>query len=74
MKYLECTFETYVYGHCYVCNIPIYFCNIDIQHLQHTSKISKTLKIYSYNMRFQRNIYLLLGRMETREWRAGDGG
>jgi hypothetical protein len=64
------TFETYVYNHYNMCNIPIYFCNIDIQHLQHTSETSKTLEIYSYNIRFQHNIYLLLGRMEAR--RRGD--
>jgi hypothetical protein len=33
MKHLEHTLETYVYSHYNMCNIPIYFCNIDIQHL-----------------------------------------
>jgi hypothetical protein len=53
------TFETYVYSHYNMCNIPIYCCNIDIQHLQY---ISETLETYSYNMRFQHSIYLLLER------------
>jgi hypothetical protein len=35
---LENTLETYVYSHYNMCNIPIYFCNIDIQQLQHTSE------------------------------------
>jgi hypothetical protein len=46
-----------------MCNIPIYFCNIDIKHLQHTSETFETLKIDACNMQFQRNISLLLGRM-----------
>jgi hypothetical protein len=41
-----------MYSHYNMCNISIYFCNIDIQNLQYTSKISKTLEIYSCNMRF----------------------
>jgi hypothetical protein len=50
IKHLEDTLEkSYVYGHYKMCNILIYFCNIDIQHLQHTSE---TLKTYSCNMRF----------------------
>jgi hypothetical protein len=27
-----------------MCNVPIYFCNIDIQRLQHTLKTSRTLE------------------------------
>jgi len=38
------------------CNIPIYFCNIDIQPLQHISETSETLETYSCNMRFQQNL------------------
>jgi hypothetical protein len=52
MKYLEHTLETYVYSHYNMYNISIYFCNIDIQHLQHTSKTSKILETYYCNMRF----------------------
>jgi hypothetical protein len=43
IKYLEHTLEIYVYRHYNMCNIPIYFCNIDIQHLQHNSETLETL-------------------------------
>jgi hypothetical protein len=66
MKYLEQMLATYVYNHCNMCNIPIYFCNIHIKHLQRTSETPETLEIYTCNMWFQRNISLLLGRMEAR--------
>jgi hypothetical protein len=38
----------------YFYNISIYFCNVDIKHLQHTSKISETLEIYVCKILFQR--------------------
>jgi hypothetical protein len=60
------TLATCLYSHYNMCNIPIYFCNIDVKHLQLTSEKFETLKIYVCNMRFQRNITLLLGRMEAR--------
>ena len=41
-----------------------------MKHLQHTSK---TPEIYTCNMCFQRNISLLLGRMETRRRARGSG-
>ena len=44
-----------------MCNIPIYFCNIDIRHLQHASKIFETLEIDACDMQFQRNILRCLG-------------
>jgi len=47
--------------HCNMCNIPIYFYNIDIKYLQHTSE---TIETSACNMQFQRNISLLLGRMD----------
>jgi hypothetical protein len=50
-------------------NIPIYFCNIHMKHLQHTFETSETLEIYACNMRFQRNNSLLLGRMKD-HWRV----
>jgi hypothetical protein len=56
IKYLEYTLQTYVYSHCNIRNILIYFCNTGTKHLQHTSK---TLKTYVCNMRFQCNISLL---------------
>jgi hypothetical protein len=52
MKHLEQMFATYVYNYCNMCNIPIYFCNIHINHLQHTSEISETIETYACNMRF----------------------
>jgi hypothetical protein len=39
---------------CNMCNIPIYFCNIRMKHLQHNSKTSETLKTYGCNMHLQR--------------------
>jgi hypothetical protein len=44
MKHLERSLETCVHNHYNMCNIPISFCNIDIQHLQHNSETSETLK------------------------------
>jgi hypothetical protein len=77
-------FATLVYNHCNICNIPIYFCNIHTEHLQHTSDTSKTLETYSCNISFQRNICLLLGRLKAHRRGAqcrrvtrssgGDGG
>jgi hypothetical protein len=37
-KHLKQTLTTYVYSHCNICNIPIYFYNIHLNHLQHTSE------------------------------------
>jgi hypothetical protein len=62
MKHLEQTLVTYMYSHCNICNIPIYFCNISMTHLQHTSETSETFEIYACNMRFQQN--LVDGRTE----------
>jgi hypothetical protein len=45
-----------VYNHCNICNIPIYFCNIHLKHLQHTFEISETLETYACNIRFQQNL------------------
>jgi hypothetical protein len=42
--------ETYVYSHYNMCNIPIYFCNIDLQHLQHTSKTLETIAICTFSV------------------------
>jgi hypothetical protein len=64
MKHLEHTLKTYVYSHCNMCNISIYFCsiliyfcNINIKHLQH---ISETLEINVYNMLFIQCKHLLV--------------
>jgi hypothetical protein len=45
MKHLEHILETYMYDHCNMCNILIYFCNIQ-------RKTSETLETYSCNMGF----------------------
>ena len=57
LQYTSKTDETYMYSHCNMCNIPIYFCNIDVKHLQNTFETSETLETYA----FQCNITLLLG-------------
>jgi hypothetical protein len=54
----------------HVCKISIYFCNIDVKHLQHTPKISETLKTYGYNMHFQCNVTWLLGWMDASSLRS----
>jgi hypothetical protein len=48
-----------------MCNIQIYFCNIDIKHFQHACETFEILETDACNMRFQRNISLLL----CTEWR-----
>ena len=53
MKHMEKALATYVYSHSSICNIPIYFCNIHMKHLQHTSE---TFETYTCNMRFQQNL------------------
>jgi hypothetical protein len=68
MKHLKQTLATYVYNHCNMCNITIYFCNIYLKHLRHTSET------YSCDMRFQRNISLLLGRIEAHHRVVFTGG
>jgi hypothetical protein len=65
IKYWEYKLTTYVYNHCNIYNIPIHFCNIRMKNLQYTSKTSETLETYACNMRFQRNISLLLRRTEA---------
>jgi hypothetical protein len=58
MKHLEPILETYVYNNCNMCNILIYFYNIDMKHLQHTSKTSETLETYACNMCFPAKYHL----------------
>jgi hypothetical protein len=67
MKHWEQRLATYLYNHYNICNIPIYFCNICMKHLQYTSKTSETLETYTCNMHFQHNISCYLG-----EWRVVD--
>jgi hypothetical protein len=59
MKHLEHTFKTYVYNHYSISNTPIYFYNINIQHLQQTCEISETLETYFYNMWFSSFFYAM---------------
>jgi hypothetical protein len=55
-----------MYNHCNMCNIPIYFFNIRMRHLQHISEIFETLKTYVYNMCFSPFFHMT-------QCRAGDG-
>jgi hypothetical protein len=48
MKHLKPTLKTYVYRHCNIYNILIYFYNIDVKHLHHTTKMSEILETYAY--------------------------
>jgi hypothetical protein len=52
MEHLEHTLEIYVYSHCNICNILIYFYNIKMKRLQHPNKTFETLQTYSCNMDF----------------------
>ena len=77
MKHFEPILETYVHRHCNMCNIPIYFCNIDVKHLQHTLETSETLKTYVCNMRFPAQYHLAAWtnggsslRSSTSVWRS----
>jgi hypothetical protein len=70
MKHLEHTLATYVYNHCNIWNILIYFCNtiwntcnIPLEHLKHSKHTITTFAS-------RHNIYLLLGWMEA-QCRAG---
>jgi hypothetical protein len=49
MKHWEQKLATYVDNHYNICNISIYFCNIHMKHLQHTSE---TYETDTCNMRF----------------------
>jgi hypothetical protein len=62
MKHSENTLEIYVYSHCNMCNILIYFCNIKMKYLQH---LDETLETCVCNIDFQRGVILLLRRMEA---------
>ena len=60
-------FAIYVYNHCNICNVPIYFYNIHMKHLQDNSETIATLKTDTSKCAFKRNIYLLLMK-----WRLAD--
>jgi hypothetical protein len=53
LKHWKQKLATYVYNQCNICNIPIYFCNIRMKHLQHLDETSETHETYFCNMRFQ---------------------
>jgi hypothetical protein len=46
MKHSEHTLETYMYSHCNMCNILIYFCNIKMKHLKH---LKHTFATWAFN-------------------------
>jgi hypothetical protein len=69
-KHLEYTLATYVYNHCNIWNILIYFCNIHINTCNIPIKHLKYSKHTLATLAFKHKISLLLGRMETR-CRAG---
>jgi hypothetical protein len=48
MKHLKQTLVTYSIAIANICNIPIYFCNIHIKHLQHNSKTFETDETYVF--------------------------
>jgi hypothetical protein len=50
-----------------MCNIPIYFCNIRIKHLQYTSETYEILETDACNMQFKRKHLLAAWRMEARQ-------
>ena len=60
MKHWEQTFATYVYKYYNICNIPIYFCNIYMKHLQHFSETSETLE----NIRLEHALF-------SKPWQTG---
>ena len=60
-----------MYNHCNICNVPIYFCNIHMKHLQHTSATSITLETDASNMRFQAQHLLAAYEMEAHQHICG---
>jgi hypothetical protein len=53
IKHWEQKLAAYMYNHCDICNILIYFCNMHMKYLQRTSEKSETLETDACNMRFQ---------------------
>ena len=53
MKHWEQTFITYVYNHCNIYNITIYFCNIHMKYLQHTFETCETLETCAFSKTWQ---------------------
>jgi hypothetical protein len=70
MKHFEQTLTTYVYSYCNMCNIPIYFYNIHMQHLQYISETLKhTLATYASSRET-----ISWPAMTFTWWRRGGGG
>jgi hypothetical protein len=63
MKHFEQIFEALATCLAKYARSPIYFCNIHMKQLQHTSETSETLETYTCNMCFHRNISLLRTRV-----------
>jgi hypothetical protein len=60
MKHLKHMLETCLYRHNNICNIEIYFCNMQMKHFQHTYETPKTLESCAWNMHvmWHPNIFL----------------
>jgi hypothetical protein len=70
MIHWEWKLATYVYNHCNICNIPIYFYNIHMKRLQYTCETSETLENTSATCVFHPSFVRRAGnslrpRMET---------
>jgi hypothetical protein len=52
MNHLKHTLATCVYSYGNIYNIQMYFCNIQMKLLKHTSKAPEILETYACNMRF----------------------
>jgi hypothetical protein len=46
LRHTSGTLATYVYNYCNMCNFPIYFYNIRMKQLKHTSKTIETLETW----------------------------
>jgi hypothetical protein len=60
-----------------MCNIPIYFCNIHIKHLQHISETSKILETYIATCTFSATQHHHAASENRGSWRVeftGDSG
>jgi hypothetical protein len=74
LKHWKQKLATYVYKHCDICNIPIYFCNFHMKHLQRLDETSETLETYFLQYAFSVcNVTLLLGRITGLDAAAAHG-
>jgi hypothetical protein len=72
MKHWEEKLATYVYNHCNICNIPMYFCNIHMKHLQHTYETSETLEtcVLQHRGGWGRSIPVIAIGAGSKRWRV----